>query len=215
MITAQWQGLLSLYDELRYAQLTPIKKRRLNQKISRAVVKQTRKNVRGQKDLRGRKFKERHKKRSRRGKMLSGLVKGNNIKQRITPDTTTIGFGALGKRAWANQYGHSQTVTKQQQSRLASSWKDKPATTEQAAAMIRLGFRLEKKGGIKKRVSRKWIKDNLSRWQALGILYDLKNGTDSSHDSWKTETPAREFFANDTDWVKQTAIDIARQELSG
>lgn len=212
---ADWSGELSLRHQLQLMALPAQRKRRINQKIGRAVIKQTRQNVRRQQSTTGQSFDKRKKKRRLRGKMLSGFTRGSNIKQRVTPSGTTVGFknNALAKAAWAHQYGHKQTVTKAQQMRKARDWKDKPATSEQAAAMNRLGFRVEYRGGRKRKVSRAWIKKNLTRWQALGILRDLDQNRPQPKESWETELPARPFFANDSRWVAELANTIIRDEL--
>lgn len=211
-----WSGELSLKNQLQLLALPPQRKRRINQKIGRAVIKQTRENVRRQQSTDGTRFEKRKKRRRLRGRMLSGFVRGSNINQRVTPSGTTVGFknNALGKAAWAHQHGHKQTVTKAQQERKARDWKDKPATSKQAAAMNRLGFRVDYRGGRKRKVSRAWIQKNLTRWQALGILYDLHRGRESQKESWETALPARPFFANDSRWVAELANTIIRDELS-
>lgn len=214
MLSSEFQGALSVHDSLRAMTLGQGRQRRINQKIGRAIIKQTRLNVRRSSDTSGHGFEARKKRRRLKGRMLSGFVRGRNIKQRVTPSQTTVSFANanMAKAAYAHQYGHKQRVTRQQQASKAAAWRDKPATPAQASRMNRLGFRVERKGGRKQRVSQKWIRQHLTRWQALGILRDLEDPKPKAQ-SWETKLPARAFFANDEAWVRRLTFNIVKAEL--
>lgn len=213
-IRAVWQGKQALQAELQLLSLTPQRRKRAMAQMGREVKKQTRRNVRNQASTRGRSFDSRKKKRTRRGKMLSGFTRGRNFKHRATGHNVEIGFrnNLMGKMAREHQEGSRTTYkAKPMTASQKKDWREKPATRAQAAAMNRLGFRVERKGGLKKRVSQAWIIKNLTRLQALGILYKLDNDRQGKQ-SWTIALPAREFFANDAAWVRQMATAVMQYE---
>lgn len=213
-IRAAWQGRHALQAELQLLTLTQQRRKRAMAQIGREVKKQTRKNVRNQASTQGQGFDARKKKRTRRGKMLSGFTRGQNLKHRATGHGVEIGFrnNLMGRMAREHQEGNKTTFkAKPMTASQKKDWREKPATRAQAAAMNRLGFRVESKGGRKKRVSQAWIMKKLTRLQALGILYKLNNERQGKQ-SWTIELPAREFFANDAAWVKQMATVVMQAE---
>lgn len=213
-VRARWSGINALQAELQLLSLTPARRKRAMSQIGREVTKQTRKNVRSQTSVRGSMFDPRKKKRTRKGKMLSGFVKGRNIRQKATGHSVEVGFrnDLMGRMANEHQSGTRTTFkAKPMSSSQKKDWREQPATRAQASAMIRLGFRVERKGGRKKRVSQAWIMKSLTRLQALGVLYKLNNDRQGKQ-SWTIELPAREFFANDAAWVKDMATAVMRAE---
>ena len=213
-VSATWQGVSLVEAQLKLLALTPKRRKRAMSQIGREVVKQARKNVRTQKDIRGRSFAKRHKKRIKKGKMLSGLVKGRNIQQKASVTGVTIGFknDQLGRLAQAHQSGQRQIVKAQKMSqKTKATWENEPATRAQAREMNRLGFKLEVKGGKERKVSQAWIIKHLSKLQALGILYKL-NDERKGKQSWQVNLPAREFFPNDAAWVRSMAVRVVQTE---
>lgn len=213
-VRTSWGGESLLAAQLRLLSLTPQRRKRAMSQMGREVVKQTRKNVRNQRDVNGRAFADRHKKRSKRGKMLSGLVKGKALRQKASSDRVTIGFrnDRLGRLANAHQMGQKQTVRAQKMSAQAKGeWESSPATREQAKVMNRLGFRVAARGGKQKKVSQSWIMENLTKLQALGIIYKL-NGEREGKQSWEVDLPVREFFSNDARWVQAMAVRVVQTE---
>lgn len=214
LVSAKWSGTAALEAELKLLTLSDKRRKRAMAQIGREVKKQTRKNVRNQASTRGSGFEERKKKRTRKGKMLSGFTRGKNLKHKATGHNVEVGFrnSVMGKMAREHQEG-SKTVFKAKPMTASQKkdWREKPATRAQASAMNRLGFRVERKGGRKKRVSQAWIMKNLTRLQALGILYKLNNDRQGEQ-SWTIKLPAREFFANDAAWVKEMATAVMRAE---
>jgi len=213
-VRTSWGGESLLAAQLRLLMLPPRRRKRAMAQMGREVVKQSRKNVRTQRDVRGRAFADRQKKRSKKGKMLSGFVKGRNIRPKANSDRVTIGFknDRMGRFANAHQLGQQHTARAQKMSEAAKvEWENSPATRAQAKAMSQLGFRVEIRGGRKKRVSQAWMMANLNRLQALGILYKL-NGESEGKQSWEVDLPAREFFSNDARWVQAMAVRVVQTE---
>lgn len=214
LVPTIWSGTASLEAELKLLTLSDNRRKRAMAQIGREVKKQTRKNVRNQTSTQGKGFSSRKKKRTRKGKMLSGFTRGKNLQQTATSHHVEIGFrnNMMGKIAREHQEG-SKTVFKAKPMTASQKkdWSEKPATRAQASTMNRLGFRVEHKGGRKKRVSQAWIMKNLTRIQALGILYKLNNDR-LGKQSWTIELPAREFFANDAAWVKEIATSVMLAE---
>ena len=213
-VRASWQGASLLEAQLQLLMLPPKRRKRAMAQMGREVVKQSRKNVRSQRDVSGKAFADRHKKRSRKGKMLSGFVKGRNIRQKASSDKVTIGFknDAMGRMANAHQTGQKQIVKAQKMSEKAKSeWEKSPATRAQAKALNQLGFRVEMKGGKKRKVSQAWIMENLTKLQALGIIFKLNEEREGKQ-SWQVNLPAREFFSNDARWVEAMAVRVVKAE---
>ena len=216
-LSAHWRGEGALAAELRLLTLPRKRRKRALGQIGREVKKQARKNVRNQRNTRGEAFKERRKKRTREGEMLSGFVKGRNIRQRSRELSVTVDFKnqVMGKMAAAHQKGQSQVMrAKPMSSQQVNDWKNEPATMEQARAILRLGWvSSRRRDGKRKKISRKYIVENLTKYQALGLIHKLKNKRDGKK-AWRIELPAREFFPNDAQWVKQMAFDVVTKELN-
>ncbi len=215
-LSAQWRGEGALAAELRLLTLPRKRRKRALGQIGREVKKQARKNVRNQRNTRGEAFKERRKKRTREGEMLSGFVKGRNIRQRSREMSVTVDFKnqVMGKMAAAHQKGQSQVMrAKPMSEKQKNDWRNEPASQAQANAILRLGWSSSRRrDGKRKRISRKYIMENLTKLQALGLLHEL-NGRRQGKKSWQTKLPAREFFPNDAQWVKQMAFDVITKEL--
>lgn len=215
-VRASWAGESALVAELKLMMLPPERRKRALGQMGREVKKQARKNVKTQRNVRGEGFKERKKQRTRNGEMLSGFVKGANIRQRTKGNSVSIGFKntVMGRMARAHQEGQSMTMrAKPMSKQLKEKWHGEEASMAQADAMIRLGFKRKTSSGIEKPVSRIWIVENYTKWRALGILYTLNNKRQGKK-SWQVELPAREFFPNDSQWVKAMAFDVVKTELA-
>ena len=216
-VSAIWRGEHAINAELKLLMLPTERRKRALGQIGREVKKQARKNVKNQSNVRGERFKERRKKRTKKGDMLSGFVKGSNIRQRTKGNAVTVGFknDFMGKMARAHQEGQTQNIkARKMSSQQKSDWRSEPATQSQANAILRLGWSSSRRrDGKRKKISRKYIMENLTKLQALGMLYELNNKRKGKQ-SWQTKLPAREFFPNDTQWVKQMAHDVMVKELS-
>lgn len=213
-LSAKWSGDGLLMAELKLLSLSPARRKRAMSQIGREVQKQTRLNVRKQRDVKGRSFKGRKKRRTKKGRMLSGFVRRGNMRQRASSTSVNIGFknDVMARLAYEHQYGTTKKIkARKMSSSQARKWETSPATRLQAQEMNALGFRVEAKGGKKRRVSQAWIIKYLTKKQALGILYDLKDG-EQKKASWETVLPARKFFANDTQWVRAMTVNVMQNE---
>ncbi|WP_417790770.1 phage virion morphogenesis protein [Terasakiella pusilla] len=216
-VSAFWRGEGALAAELKLLTLPRARRKRALGQIGREVKKQARKNVRNQRNIRGEAFQKRRKERTREGEMLSGFVKGSNIRQRSREMSVTVGFknDVMSRMAAAHQEGQTQTIRARPMSeKQKSDWRNEPASQAQANAILRLGWSTSRRrDGKRKKISRKYIKENLTKLQALGLLHEL-NGRRQGKKSWKTKLPAREFFPNDAQWVKQMAFEVITKELN-
>jgi hypothetical protein len=215
-VRAFWRGETALNAELELFMLPKERRKRALGQMGREIKKQARKNVKSQRNVRGESFKERRKKRTKEGDMLSGFVKGRNIRQRTRGLSVTVDFKneVMGKMARVHQEGQTQNMkARKMTAQQKSDWRDEPATQAQANAILRLGWASSRRrDGKRKKISRKYIMENLTKLQALGMLYKLK-GNRKGKQSWQVKLPAREFFPNDTQWVKQMAHDVVINEL--
>ncbi|WP_394178482.1 hypothetical protein [Marinomonas posidonica] len=221
-LQAFWRGEHAINAELQMLRLPRHRKKRALAQMGREVKKQSRKNVKNQSSTQGKRFKQRRKPRTRKGLMLSGLVKGANIRQRTKGNAITVGFknAQMGRVANEHQEGITRTFNARKMSeQQKADWRTEPASMAQANAIMRFGYRWRErdKDGKRKKISRRYIVENLTKWQALGLLNELKHGKGGRKGgvkSWQTVLPSREFFSNDTQWVKQMAHDVMKAELS-
>ncbi|MEO9655910.1 hypothetical protein [Marinomonas sp.] len=217
-LQAFWRGEHAVNAELKMLMLPAERKQRALNQMGREVKKQSRKNVKHQRNTKNKPFQERRKQRSREGQMLSGFVKGSNIRQRRKGNSSiTIGFknNFMGRMARVHQEGQTQTMRARKMSEsLKDDWRNEPATQAQANAILRLGWATSRRrDGRRKKISRQYIMENLTKLQALGMLYELNNKRKGKQ-SWQVALPSREFFSNDAQWVKQMAHDAMKAELS-
>lgn len=218
-VKAFWRGESALAAELRLMALPRERRKRALGQIGREVKKQARKNVKNQVTTSGKAFKQRVRKRTREGEMLSGFVKGSNIRQRSREMSVTVDFknDVMGRMATEHQKGKKQTMRARPMSaQQVEEWKNEEASMEQASAIMRFGYRWNERGADgkrKARLSRRWIVENLTKWQALGLLFKLKNRQQGKK-TWQADLPAREFFPNDAQWVKRMAFDVITKELN-
>ncbi len=215
-VSAFWRGETALNAELKLFMLPKERRKRALGQMGREIKKQSRKNVKQQRSVNGEGFKDRRKARTREGQMLSGFVKGSNIRQRTRGLSVTVGFknSVMGRMAKAHQEGQTQTIkAKKMSEQQKSDWRSEPATQAQANAILRLGWATSRRrDGKRKKISRQYIMENLTKLQALGMLYELNNKRKGKQ-SWQVNLPAREFFPNDARWVKQMAFDVVKNEL--
>lgn len=210
-LSAFWKGEGALAAELKLLTLPRERRKRALGQIGREVKKQARKNVRNQANVRGQRFADRKKKRTRKGRMLSGFVRGGNIRHKSSDTNVSIGFKneVMGRLAAAHQYGSSETVrAKPMSPAKLKEWERSPATKQQAKEIQKLGFKVGKK-----RVSQKYIAERLTRIQALALINKLE-GDKAGKQSWESGLPAREFFPNDAQWVKQMAFEVITKEIN-
>lgn len=165
-------------------------------RIGRAVIKQARKNAREQKDVQGKAFAPRLKKRKGRRKMLPNLAKklrGKNDANRVD-----VGFNnrLTGRIAHTQQFGApSEVWTGKRMNKVRGRYRDysKSPTPKQARMLIKAGFTLKKKRGEgRKRPTTKWVIANLTQGKLFAIWREL-----TGHDAvprWEINNAPRAFL---------------------
>lgn len=218
MTSASINGILSVQRQLDLLALPPQKRRRALGQIGREIKKHTRKNIRSQKDIYGRSFTARSDKakaEKKRRKLLRRM--GKKLTQRTEANEVTVSFkGKAASIAYKHHHGHTTTVTKErfQRERDQSGQSvraDQSASTEQARVLIKdLGYRRPIGKNKTTRASQRWIKTNMTVWQAGVIIRSMRDaqGDTGAGDSWTVEIPARAFFGGTRAWVSDTARDI-------
>jgi len=193
---------LRLMDQIDVLTMDPRRRRLLMRKIGKSVIKDTRLHIKKQQTVTGKKMEPRAKKRVRR-KLLSKMGKG--LVTKFTPDNRE------GVVTWKNP-GHAMVASRHQHGVPESFGSvkakkmygtpdyKKPATPRQAASLIKAGYRARvarKRGkgkAVLKRVSKKWIQDNLTLGQAGLILRLLRTGETKGPQRWAIKVPERPFL---------------------
>lgn len=203
MLSFKEKGGLTLQRQIQFLMLPANKRKKINAKLGREVIKQSRARIRQQRTLDGSQFSPRangHKK-----KLLRKLMKGKKVKVWAGPNGARIGWQntLTGKIARAQQEGFSEKFNASKVARLESKNEDPEgsATPAQAKKLIKLGYRRRvgtyktgpNKGKARKKVvSQKWIMDNLDAGYA-GILIRTM-ADDEIKKTWNVDVPARPFF---------------------
>ena len=177
-LSAFWRGETALNAELKLFMLPKERRKRALGQMGREIKKQSRKNVKQQRSVNGEGFQERRKARTRKGQMLSGFVEGSNIRQRTRGLSVTVGFknDMMGKMARAHQEGQTQNIkAKKMSAQQKEDWRNEPATQAQANAILRLGWATSRRrDGKRKKISRQYIMENVTKLQALGTLVRIE-----------------------------------------
>lgn len=212
---------LRLSEQLSLLTLPPAKRRRLMNGIAKDVRLDARRNIRSQRTILGRAMEPRKDKRKRR-KLLQGLGKG----------LTTVHKGDLhAEVTWKNpvpariahqhQFGTPEkwTASKARKVRGQPNYAA-PATSAQAKALIAEGFKRrvarkhgKGKGAALKRVSQKWIRENLKLGQAGLILRLMRTGKPKGKQSWTVKVPARPILGATVDKADEYMTRLAQQWL--
>ncbi len=211
-------GLLPMKKQLRVLQMPAKKRRRLMARVAKQVIKQSKKRVREQRDLKGVHFPAR--KRPRTRKMLSKLVKQLRVVQ-ANGHRATVGFNSpvVGKIAAEQQFGKKTVVTARSMSTRSKESYNTPATRTQAQALIDAGFTVKRGNGKgKKKPSIKHIVNHYTQGQAGFALRKLRLWSgEKTKTSWITELPARAFLgatAADVQRYIENIFDQMQQELA-
>lgn len=216
MITANIEGLLPLKQQMQLLAMPKPLRRRLLNRTAKFVIRDSRKRVRSQVDLKGMPFAERARKRKGNRKMMAKLAKQLRVTGLSTTDAT-VGFyrRSSGRIAAKQQYGAIEHISAAQ---LQAKDKDKgghdgPATRRQAIALRDAGFKI--KGGNGKRLkspSLKWVQQNMKVGQAGAALRWLRDkANETVRTSWTTVLPARSFLGATASEMTQYTGDIMKQ----
>ncbi len=200
-LSVSLKGDLALRNQLKALGLTPKERLRYHRMLGRKVITHSRKRVRKQQGLSGTGWQQR---KFGRRKMLSKLMRSPNPALFVGYDKAKVTWknNRAGQVARRHQDGISETMTAQKaKKKNGTPDYQGPATAAQAKALIKEGFKLyrgTKKSGKnkgqarKRRVSQRWIRDNMTLGQAGLILREMRNKP--SQQSWEIPTPERSFL---------------------
>ena len=200
MLTIKGSGGARLVKQIAALNLPANRRKAWHGKMGRAVIRAAKKNIRQQRQVSGQKFAP-----GKNGKkVLKNMARGKNLKVYAGANKATVTWpnSFTGKIARAQQEGHQQqySAARVERERGQPDY-EAPATTGQARALIKAGYKLSKgkyksgksKGDTKtRRVSQSWIKENMSLGQA-GLILSMLEGDDQKN-SWNVEVPPRPFF---------------------
>jgi len=222
MMDSKITGVLSVKRQLQLLTLPAHKQRRVLAEVGRELQKQTRKNIRTQRDIYGKAFTSRTKNASKAKKRRKLLRKmGKQLVQQTTSRKVTVSFkGPAASIAYKHHHGDKTVMTKarfkreQRKRGQGEAYYNEPATSEQAAVLIKqLGYR-RPLGKRRVRVSQSWIKKNMTIGMAGAVIKSMREAKGlaaRSGESWTVEIPARPFFAGTEAWVSQTTTEIIEQ----
>ncbi|MCX4187172.1 phage virion morphogenesis protein [Methylophaga sp. OBS4] len=191
-------GMLPLKRQMELMKMPQSLRRRLLYRVAKKVISDSKQRVRQQRDLTGRPFETRKRKRKGGRKMLLKLGRELKVVNNSSMEAL-IGFSrrSSARIAAKHQYGHTETMTAAKMSRSgAGGHYDKPATRKQAIALREAGFTIKKANGKgTKAPPLKWVQNNLTIGQAGFALKQLRIWSgEKIKSSWVTELPARSFL---------------------
>lgn len=223
--TVDKKSRLALMEQLNILAMPPREQRKVIMDMARAVRKQAVLNIRQQRTIDGSPMTPRKDARIRRrllrglGKAKVGKSKGLAVYGRgIDAAEVTYGNQGAGKIAFRHQYGIPEPWTKQKAEKVYGQPDyDKPATRAQAKSLIDAGYRVRVKrkrgkGTRLKRVSSKWIRENMTLGQAGRILRFLRD-VGHSKNRWEIDTPARPFLGATPEQADAMLEDLARRTI--
>lgn len=224
MLSVDTKGDLKLQRQIQALMLPANQRKKINRKLGREVIKQSRARIRQQKTLSGGKFSPRAN--GRREKLLLRMMTGKKVKVWAGPNKTTVGWknGLTGKIARAQQDGYIENFNAAKVARLALASDDNggSATKAQAKKLLSLGYERSvgtyktgpKKGKArKKKVSQRWIMENLDAGYA-GILIRTI-GKEDIKKSWDVVVPARPFLGLNKTEIKDLGKQIIDDVIDG
>ncbi|WP_143732648.1 phage virion morphogenesis protein [Microbulbifer sp. GL-2] len=204
-------GHLKVRQQLQLLKMPPAKQRRVGAIIARKVRTYSRKRLREQKGLDGKAWEKRKKK--DRKKMLRGLSKKMRSKGVELGGEVFFVDGKTAEIAHQHQYGEPEEWTSKKAEKVYGQPDyGAPATSYQARALKKEGYKVRLPGGRKKKPTMRWIKENLSLGQAGLILRTLRD--DPRLNRWVIELPERDFLGVTEREVSELASKIF-DETSG
>ena len=213
MITASVTGDLTLRQQLRFLSLTQKRRRALNQRLIRQVVKFSRQRMKRETDLNGQGWEPRRKRRRRPRK----LMQQRNLKEYVTPDIGRVSWknGLMGLIASQQQHGQQITMTAEKLNKANQNY-DAPATKHQAHALREEGFRVKRQSGRgNKKPSISWIISNLTIGQAGFALRRIRAWRgERSKQSWNIDRPPRSFLGVTRQEQQQLADEFISEMMS-
>ncbi|WBA86521.1 phage virion morphogenesis protein [Endozoicomonas sp. GU-1] len=210
------KGRLKWNEQLDILRLAPKDKRRLVRMMASDVRKDARQNIRQQKTVSGAPMAPRKDARNKR-KLLRRMGKPMVVFNKSNHEAVVSFKGRAGSIASKHQHGSSERMTATKAAKRAGTPDyNALANRDQAKSLIAEGYRLPvkgKRGRTKlKRVSQKWIRENMTIGQAGLILRLLRD--DKGKQSWTITTPARPFLGADERDAQQMLDSLARTSLA-
>lgn len=194
-ISLEIHGRLKLQQQLDLLAMPKSLRRRLLGQVARKVTRDSKKRVRQQRDLQGKPFASRKRKRAR--KMLSRLVRNlrttkNNGLEAI------VGFHnpVIGRIAAKHQHGFVEQMDAKKSQKKSKVSRSDPATRRQAIALREADFKIKGANGKRmKSPSLKWITANMNIGQAgTALRYLREQAGETIKTRWTTTLPARSFL---------------------
>lgn len=219
-INTDQRNQLRLHEQIGLVAMPRSKRRRVVRKVATEARKASRLNIKQQRTIHGDAMEARRNTRVRR-KMLRGLgrnmkiyMRGSDKAEVTWPSPLTAKIADRHQRGVPEQW----TAGKARKVYGVPDY-SKPATKAQAKALIEAGYRLrvrkkKGKGCSLRRVSQKWIRENLSLGQAGVILRMLRDGTPKGVQRWEAEPPARPFHGFKPGDEDKVMTGLARQAIS-
>lgn len=191
------KGRLRLGKQLDILTMSPHQRKKVLRNIVKQTKKDARTNIRQQKTVDGSKMPGRASKKKKR--MFRKMAKG--LAGRIKNDhhaVITWKNGGQARTAYRHHHGIDEkyTAARAKKKNGLPDYKA-PATRSQAKALKKEGYRRRvarkrgKGGAILKKVSVKWIQENLTQGQAGLILRILRTGKSRGEQSWKVKVQKR------------------------
>jgi phage virion morphogenesis protein len=224
-VSANWSGVKDIEYSLMLLQLSDKKKRRITGNIVRSIKTQTRKNIKNQSSVTGNKFKDRKRKRTLKGKMLSGFGRDKNFFVKTSAESAQVSWkGEIAGLAKIHQEGAQFKSKPRKMSRQKlEEMKGMMAQRWQARLMNGMGFKVANKDGggkrgkaglKKRRVSQAWIMQYITAFQAMIIIAKLREERgESGGKDIETKIPARHFFPNERAWLTELATQMVTKEF--
>ncbi|MBC17038.1 MAG: virion morphogenesis protein [Desulfovibrio sp.] len=214
------RGRMRLYEQLDIVSLPHRTRRNITMRMGRSIIKDAKQNIRRQRTIHGRSMAERKGTRTKRkllrkmGKGLKPFMRGPN---RVD---LTWANGMTAKIADRHQRGIPEQWTAPKAEKVYGKPDyDNPATRGQARALKAEGYRLRVKkkrgkGCTLRRVSMKWIMQNLTVGQAGIILRQMRDKTRRGKQRWEVKPTARPFLGPKPGTEYKFLDDLARAALS-
>ncbi len=204
------RGRLRLHEQLDILSMSPRTRRNITMRMGRKVAKEAKANIRQQKTIHGRSMEPRKNSRNKR-KMLRGLSRTMKVFRRQGESVEISWPTAIrGQIANRHQKGAPESWNSPKARKVYGVPDYKaPATRAQAKSLKAEGYRLrvkkkKGKGCTLRRVSIKWIMDNMSLGQAGLILRLMRTGTKRGKQQWEVKPAARPFLGPNPEQKKNS-----------
>ena len=208
-----------LAEQIDVLTMPPVQRRRMLRHIAKETRQDVRTNIRKQRTVSGEAMAPRADKKKKRmfRKMAKGMV--TKIVNDHEADVTWKASGQA-KLAYRHHHGVPEDFTAKKAERIYGrpDYK-KQATPAQAKALIKEGFRLRtarkrgKGGAILKRVSQKWIRDNMSQGKAGLVLRLMRTNTRKGKQQWTVSLPERPILGATPEQADTYLVELATQAI--